>query len=128
MTGSSQGSGIRGGLPAQWGDGLAVITGLLLVTAAGQMFLVVPRYRRFLEGIGVEPSLPSRLAIGTSRLGVLLFTVAFLGIGVAYWKQRKGHSGLLTTALSLVGLLATVYLALVTCVYWDVARVMGRIH
>ena len=129
MTASSEGSGIGGRRPAQWANGLGgVITVLLLVTAAGHMFLVVPSYRRFLDGIGVVPSLPSRLAIGTSRLGLLLFTIVVLGIGVAYWKQRRSHAGLLTTALSFAGLLATVYLALVSCVYWDVARVMGHIH
>jgi hypothetical protein len=115
--------------PARWRDGLiGTITALLLVTAAGHMFLVVPNYRRLLESLGVAVSLPARLAIATSQLGLLLFALALLGIGVAYWKERHGSAGLLSTVLAVTALLAAVYLGLVGCVYWDVARVMSRIH
>jgi hypothetical protein len=117
------------GQPARWQDRLAtVITVLLLMSAAGHMFFVVPSYRRLLQSLGVVPSLPSRLAIATSRLGLLLFAVAFLGIGIAYWQQRKGRARRFPAVLSIAALLSVLYLALVTCVYWDVARVMERIH
>jgi len=114
---------------ARWRDRLATVTTvLLLISAAGHMFFIVPSYRRLLQNLGVVPSLPSRLAIATSRLGLLLFAVAFLGIGIAYWQQRKDGARIFPAVLSVAGLLSVLYLALVACVYWDVARVMERIH
>ena len=91
------------------------------------MFFVVPGYRRFLEGLGVAPSLPSRLAIAASRFGLLMFAAVFLGIGAGFWWKWKGRAALLSAVLSVAALLTTLYLALVTWVYWDVARVMERI-
>jgi hypothetical protein len=117
------------GQSARWRDKLAtVITVLLLMSVAGHMFFVVPSYRRLLQSLGVVPSLPSRVAIATSKLGLLLFAVAFLGTGIAYWQQRKDRTRLVPGVLSIAALLSVLYLALVACVYWDVARVMERIH
>ena len=107
---------------------LTVTTALLLVTAAGQMFVVVPSYRRLLESLGVVVSVPARAAIATSQLGLLLFALALSSIGVAYWKEHHGAAGLVPKVLGIVALLSAVYLALVACVYWDVARVMARLH
>ena len=129
MTMPRQISGTGSRWPARWSDALVgMITALLLVMAAVHMFVVVPSYRRLLEGLGVAVSLPSRLALATSQLGVVLFAFAFLSIGVAYWKDRHGSGGLLPTVLTVTALVATLYLGLVGCVYWDVARVMARIH
>ena len=119
----------RGGAMVRWRDPLlGSIAVLLLGTAAGQMFFVVPRYRHVLEGLGVVPSAPARLALAASRLGLGIFAVLVVGSAVAYWKERSAKSGVFAAALSLVALLSAVYLALVSCVYWDLARVMGRIQ
>jgi len=101
---------------------------LLLLTAAVQMFVVIPRYRRLLEGVGVTPSLPSRVAIGSSRFGLGIVVLVVLAMGVAYWRQRDGRAGRVAAVVSVAALLAALYLALATCVYWDVARVMDRIQ
>ena len=99
-----------------------------LLLAAGQMFFVVPSYRRLLQSLGVVPSLPSRLAIATSTFGLLLFAVVVLGIGISYWQARRDRARLFAGTLSVAALLSVLYLALAACVYWDVARVMERIH
>jgi len=113
----------------RWPDVLTrLLTALLLVTAAGQMFLVVPKYRRLLEGLNVTPSAPSRLGIALSHVGLAWFALGLLGLGLARWKDRRGATGVFTFALVVAALLAAGYLALAGCVYWDVARVMGRIQ
>lgn len=105
-----------------------LVSTLLMLTAAANMFIVIPRYRRFLEGLGITPSLPSRVAIGSSRFGVGFVAIIVLAIGVAYWRQRDGRAARVATVLSSAALLAAVYLALATCVYWDVAQVMDRMR
>ena len=92
------------------------------------MFFVVPRYRRLLEGVGVEPSAPAQAAIAASHFGLLFFGVVFVGIGAAFWLERNGRAGVLAKALSVAALVSAVYLALVTFVYLDVARLMERIR
>ena len=105
-----------------------LVSTLLVLTAAANMFVVIPRYRRFLEGLGITPSLPSRVAIGSSRFGLGFVAIVVLAIAVAYWRQRDGRAARVATVLSSAALLAAVYLAVATCVYWDVARVMDRIR
>jgi hypothetical protein len=113
----------------RWPDALTrLLTALLLVTAAGQMFLVVPKYRRLLESLNVTPSAPARLAIALSHVGLAWFALGLLALGLARRKDRRGAAGVFATALVVAALLAAGYLALAGWVYWDVARIMGRIQ
>jgi hypothetical protein len=66
------------------------VTCVLAVTAVGEMFFVLPRYRRFVEGIGVEPSLPARLAIAPSRAGLLLVAAIYVALAAgALWDLMR---------------------------------------
>jgi hypothetical protein len=91
------------------------------------MYLVVPTFRRVVQGAGVVLSAPARVAIGISHFGLAVFFLCVLGVGLAYQRDRKGHPGLLPAVLALVVILTAVYLGLVSWVYLDLARVMGRI-
>ena len=104
-------------------------TTLMLLAAAGvQMFLVIPQYRRLLESLGVEPNLPSRLAIAASRAGLVLFAVAILGSAAAFTRDRGKNGYALVVFLSLVSLAAAVYLGLAACVHWTVVDLMNRVR
>jgi uncharacterized membrane protein len=114
---------------AAWHTSLsALATTLLLVVAAEHMYLVVPRYRRVLESAGVVLNAPARVAIGISHFGLFFFVVCLLGIAVAYHADRKGRTGLLPAVLALVAVVTAVYLALVSSVYLDLARLMERLQ
>jgi hypothetical protein len=101
---------------------------VLAVTAIGEMFFVLPRYRRFLEGIGVEPSLPARLAVLVSRAGLLCVAAALGGVVVAVVSERRGRSGVLSAYLVALSLVAAIYIAFTVWAFTDVLRLMDRIQ
>jgi hypothetical protein len=112
-----------------WRDRALGATALLLLAiAVGNMWFVVPGYRRMLEGLGVVVSSPARLAIEVSRGGVLFVAVWVTAVAVAYWRERKGATGALSTTLAWCALATAAYLALVVWVYFDMARAMARIQ
>ncbi len=112
-----------------WRDALIVLTAaVLLVTAVGHMFFIVPAYRRFLEGVNAIPSAPAGLAISASHVGVGLVLLCLATVVVGYWLGRRTRTALGSAVLGVWGLLAAIYLALATWVYFDVARIMERVR
>ena len=107
---------------------IGVLTLVLGGTAAGDMFVLLPRYRRFMEGVGVEPSLPARIALTASRVGLLFVLVAVGGAAAAWLLERRGRAGALSAYLAALSLLAAIYLALAACAFWDVMQLTERIH
>jgi hypothetical protein len=107
---------------------IAVTAFLLLLTAALHMFFIVPAYRTLLDGLGVEPSLPSRLAIGVSHGGVLIFAVAVGGLVAAFVRDRRTRGSALLLVLVVLSLASAVYLGLAACVHWDVIQVLRKVQ
>jgi hypothetical protein len=107
---------------------LGITTLVLLTASLLQMYLVIPSYRRLLDGAGIVVSLPARAAIGVSHLGLLIFALLLVGLGLAYRSDRHGRPGAFEVALTAAALLAAIYLCLASLVYFDFARTAARIQ
>ncbi len=111
-----------------WRNALQAVAAILVVvTAIGHMFFVVPTYRRLLESVGVIPSLPARVAIGLSHFGLGAVVLCVAAVAIGWWVDRRRRSGVFLTVLSVCALAAAVYLGLAAWVYFDVARIMQRL-
>jgi hypothetical protein len=64
------------------------------------------------------------LAIGVSRVGALLMLLWLVALLWAYWRDRRAPAGRLSTVLAITALLTAIYLALVSWVYLDAARLL----
>ncbi len=110
-----------------WRNALLPVTAIVVVgTAIGHMFFIVPAYRRLLEGVGAVPSLPARVAIGLSHFGAAAVVLCVAAVGIGWWAGRR-RSGLFSTVLTACALAAAVYLGLAAWVYLAVVQIMERV-
>lgn len=112
-----------------WRNRLVIgTTGLLVFATIAHMYFVVPSYRRLMQGVGAAFSLPARLAISISHFALLIVGAGIVGVAIALRKERQGATGIFGAAVAFIGLLAAAYLALVSSVYADFARLAARLQ
>lgn len=106
---------------------LGATTVVLLGVSVVQMYVLVPAYRRLLEGIGAVPSVPARAAIGVSHFGLLILVLLVANVGVGSVRELRGRTGAFAVALAVTALLLTIYLCLASAVYLDWAKIAARL-